>query len=153
MRPNITIVEHVYYTSKMGPPITASSRYTANCKSEETPSVQPMVVGEAWVPVPLGWLSHVGCVHIENQEGKHFDRIPTPEERQLISQRIVDVAFTEPVDLSQLTMHDPEPSPPEPRVYVPPFGGSARFYTEHAKVLHLRCRSGDARVLVTLFPE
>lgn len=140
----ITVVEHVYYQDGEGQPIAISNGWSRTLTSiDSQPYSRHLKVTEDWTPLDLGWLkdSPISLIILSNEEGKNLERNPTLAEREAISKRIVEVAYTGSHDLGRI----------EPDSYFLP-GESVRLHPLTSSTIHLRCSSGTAKVNLTIFP-
>ena len=119
--------------------------HSVDCRSsillqtnDEAYSGRKLEVADCWKAIDLGWLSDTaGYISIENSEGKHFTLQPSPEEREDIAKRIVEVSFR---------------NPPQACVLVHP--GMIQFCLPVApSIVQLRCQHGKAKCRVTVFPR
>jgi hypothetical protein len=103
-------------------------------EEKEEPYSRRIVVTGEWKPVDFGWVptDKVGCVVVENLEGKHLAAYPSKEEQEDINKRVVEVSYcqdSERCDLLRpglLSIHHPSV----------------------ARNLYIRCRYGEAKVKV-----
>jgi len=92
-----------------------------------------MKVTEEWQPLDTGWIDSPSLIRIENLEGVFQQRIPTVEQRTVAAEKVVEVgrdgvayALVRPTCVERI---------------VP------------ATVLCVRCRRGEASILVTAYPR
>ena len=102
----IVVTTTITHVPPRGEPTSLAVGTARNCKSDELPYRRPsgsFVVGAEWRPLDLGWLGEgdenesgegavVGQVALYNTEGTTLEKIPTPEEREAINRRVVEVA-------------------------------------------------------------
>lgn len=112
-------------------------------KSREEHYSRRRVVGENWEDVGLGHFNtpeEIGIVLIENLEGTGLGRKPTMEEQVGIDLKVVEVSMTANSNESQLILPPPQGIP-----YV--------GLPSNVSRLMVRCRSGNARIRIHLFPR
>ena len=101
----IVVTQTITHVPPRGEPTSLAVGMARNCESDELPYRRPsgsFVVGVDWRPLDLGWLGEgdgagggeavVGQVALYNTEGTTLEKIPTPEEREAIDRRVVEVA-------------------------------------------------------------
>lgn len=131
--PRLTVLGQTYYQAPDEPPVLVEERFTVPVSGEEQVFARRLVVENEKVGIDFGWLEDVSMLVIENRGGPPRQTVPTPEEREKDSERILYVYFGE-----------------EPGIVIPP-GQSTRFSPTDAR-LYLRCPLGTTRVTYTAFP-
>lgn len=155
-RGRITVIETVYFQGPDAEPTSRECNFSNWVGTDEQPYLRRCRIGEAFKPLDLGWLSNIpiGLVCIDNHEGSFPEKLPTPQEKANAAAKVLEVSFGLSTAPQSLTMHDP-PSPPPtatvPAILVKP-GEGVRFQPAAAKNVLIRCRSGEARVTITVFP-
>lgn len=139
----ITIVDTAYHQSGGNPPTSLVSRYGYLLKSDELPYTRgSKTVGEEWTRVDLGWFSEkenegkAGLVSIQNLGGPPSNKQPTPEERVLEAERVLEVRLGQGGGVWEV----------EP-------GRHLRGQPSDAGELQVRCRKGTTRYSVVVFPR
>jgi len=141
VKARITVVEtiaHVGMDLGFTSPTGVEARWWRPVASAEQVYQRRLMAGPSWQPLDSGWIEQVGMVVVENVEGHGLQVIPTPEEKAAIAARVVELGL----------MGDE---------------GDCRDFAcvlpgEHLRLqptqpVHLRCRAGEARVVVTVYPR
>jgi hypothetical protein len=136
----VSIVETVYHQAAMEQPTSTSSRFNRFVDSEEPPYVRPAKkIGEDWTPLELSsHIKEVSFVLIQNLEGKFHLVVPTPEMRAEAKERIIEVITSENGDDNPLLVFP---------------GESLRISPYDAKLIRIRCQSGEANTKVIIYPK
>ena len=152
------VVLSVYHQQTDVQPVVVTARFSRWLTSSEQPYIRRLTLTTAWQALDSGWLEgKVGMLVIRNEEGA-FAVQPTPEERQEMAMRIIEVGLLLPSATVQLaplrTMRDPPlpPLQPLPCWIIQP-KESLQAQPANAALLHLRCQSGSARCTLYLLPE
>jgi hypothetical protein len=143
----ITVTETVYHQVAGEQPTAESNQFSRRLETSEQPYVRKIRVGEAWQPLDLGWVEQPGMVWLVNDEGRHFQTNPTPEERAAIEAKVIEVV-TKVVNAGPIAGILAEDSF---SWEVAP-GESFRGKPTDAKRVWLRCRSGTARATLRVYP-
>lgn len=125
----ITIVETVYYQRADRQPTSVCTRFSTRSDSEEQHFTRELRVGQEWQTIDFGWVKSVGMLVIVNEREK-FQVRPTPERQAEADSRLVEID--------------------NGGTWLIPPGGSHRGIP--VGELRIRCRTGEARVTVTVFP-
>lgn len=142
----ITVVEMVYFQSSGDQPIAVDSRFARDCATDEQPFTRPSFsVGEEWVSVPSAWLDEAGMLVLVNLTGRGQHVVPTPRQRQVFADAVVELGVADGVDTATYK------TAVVPFAYVPA-GESCRLSPVSFRSLRLRCRKGEARCNVTVMP-
>lgn len=137
-KPRLTVLDTIYYQAPGDDPVAFKGPFARLLESEEQPCIRKLVVGEPWQAVEGLWLSAAGLLGVRNDEGTFTGVIPTPEQRQEVAARIVEVGV---VDVERVTRF----------AFLRP-GESCRFEPADMAALRLRCQRGQAKVTVAAFP-
>lgn len=132
----LVVVETVYHQPADAEPTAAESRFGRWLTTDEQPYVRRGRIGEEWQPLVAAeacWLDQSSMVVITNQEGG-FHLQPTEQQQAEMDARVLEVGREGSVLL-----------------VVPP-GESARFQPWDLTALRVRCRSGEAKYTVAIFP-
>jgi hypothetical protein len=111
--------------------------YSKMLDSYEQVYTRRVQIGKGWELVDLGWLEESGAslVVIENLEGKGLIVNPTPDQKETIESKVLEVAYNQNSKESD---------------YVPAMGFCVR--TPSAP-LYIRCQKGKAWYRVTCIPK
>lgn len=135
-------VSTVYHQLLPGQPTGQQRQWSRPLASDQQPyGPRTLTVGEEWMPLDCGWVTDVGYVVIQNEEGKFTQTIPTEEEREAAAGKVLEVAFP------GWNANDPI----HHRWLVPPgetFSGTPSL----ASCLRIRSRSGPCRYTLTVYP-
>ena len=134
------VVDTTYHQNGRNQPTAVESTFSLDLATDEHPYQVPMTVAEEWQAVDLGWLDRCSMLVLKNLEGVFTQIIPTEEERRDALAKVVDVSFDPPRFGVDKTIH----------AYVPATA-STRMWPSGP--VHLRCQSGEARIVVFAMPE
>jgi hypothetical protein len=139
LRNVVSVVEQVYWQPALDQPQQLlESACGRELESDEQPYVRRLVVNEEWRPIDCGWIGdECGMFLLCNEEGKHLHKNPTPEQKASLDEKVVELRFDRN---------------PTCFWYILP-GESMRGCPSNAQSLFIRCRSGTARVTLTLLPR
>jgi hypothetical protein len=150
-RGRLVVVESVYHQRTGEQPIQVRpSRFERDLATAEQPYIREFRAEADWKPLETGWLDRAGHLALHNLEGSGLTSIPTPEERQGILARIVELGVLAEKDSGRRTQWSP-PAEVVPFAAVRP-GESCRLEPVNLSRLRVRCRPG-ARCVLTLLPE
>lgn len=140
IQPRLTIVETVYYQTPNTPASQVSSSFMRSLETHEQPYERKMVATEEWQPLinEQCWVKECSLILVTNEEGRYLQVNPTEEEREATAAKVLEISF----DITNLT-GDWE---------VPP-GETFRGNPRHPQALFIRCRSGEARFTLHVFPR
>ena len=139
----ITVVEHLYhYADEQSQPTSIESIFTRHLKSDEQPYIRILKLTEDWIPLDKGWVEEVGTIVIKNMEGTRYTVNPTDEERKVVESRIVEIGYHNSLSLNLATAFQ----------LVPPQESSGRITPADWFSLRVRCRSGVAKITLTVYP-
>jgi hypothetical protein len=124
----VLVVECVYYQEAGRQPVLTESRYESPCQTKGRREYE-LAVGTEWVPLLPEGSAPPGVIHLANGEKR------CPGRAGSVPPRTVWLA-----------------SAGAPPLLLPP-GESMRLRSLVPRGLRLRCSEGEAKVLVTLFPE
>jgi hypothetical protein len=149
----LTVVGQAVHQSGDAEPAAAEFRFERRLLTSEQPFVRRCQVGEQWQPLPQSWLAEASYMVLTN-ERPTFAVNPTAEQQAEADARVVEIGFVPPPEAEARTMHSPA------RAAVGPFAAMLVRPGEQQPItpvslagVRLRCRSGTARCVVTLFPE
>jgi len=117
--------------------------------------VRKATVGESWQPLPDGWLKEAGMLLITNEKVRWAAQ-PTAEERAAAEAKVLEVGMavvgpsTSSPALNQ-AIENLKPGYIQPFALVRP-GESVRLEPVDLATLRLRCRMGESRITVSVFP-
>jgi hypothetical protein len=137
----LTVVEqivHFNHRSQRLYPI--SSAYSHSLATSEQPYERPLVATEEWQPLDCGWIKGCSALYLHNEEGTNLQAFPSDEEARDIAARVIEVAF------------DHAGVPPFNSWIIRP-GMTMRATPSDPRSLMVRCRKGEARFMLCLFPE
>lgn len=91
----ITVVDKFYFEPAGGKSRLFETKFWHDLKSIEQLWERSCIGNETWKQLDLGWLNGqpVGMIVIENNEGKFYDKNPTPEERLAVAARVLHLAI------------------------------------------------------------
>jgi hypothetical protein len=150
----LAVVATVYHVPQDDEPVSVQYQFDRSVRSDEQTYTRRVKIGEQWTPLDHGWVEQAGMVVVSNDEGRFLKANPTIEEKAETSLKIIEIAVVAIMTSEKnRTMHSP---PRLPDVTVP-FGLVYPGETTHltpldVKTLRLRCRSGTARVSLTVIP-
>jgi hypothetical protein len=173
----IVVVENVYHQSAEGlNPTHVYPRYTQFLTTDEQPYLRHTKVEEEWVALDTGWLKECSLIVIENMEGSFPFFNPTPEQVAEAVKKVIEIGFSSDLEEVQRamvkvevdphtgrkmgrTMHSPTREEQakqgvmefEAQLIIPPLQ-SQRIIPISPRKIHLRCRSGVAKVSIAAFP-
>lgn len=132
----ITVVELISHQrvtlGERSPPV--DSKYWRELKHSDQPYQRSYTVTEDSKPLDIGWAREwpngIGMIHIANIEGAFSQTIPTQAEKDALAVRIVEVGS-------------------DWLIYP---GESMRGVPSSPNILNVRCRSGSAKITVTVYP-
>ncbi len=88
----LTVIETVYHQTTTAEPDSIESRFERELISDEQPYRRTTKVGEDWTPLDFGWIEEVGMIVIQNNEGKGLTKIPTPEEKEELAAKVLEIS-------------------------------------------------------------
>lgn len=144
-RPRLTIVETISHQQPNGQPTSVDSRFGRYLQSGEEPYTRKVMVTQNWEPLDCGWLDEASIVSIVNNEGRFTQVQPTQEQRELVEARIVEIGCRP--ELSE------DARPYATFGLVRPGESYRGEPAVSLKSLMIRCRSGQAKCTITIFPK
>jgi hypothetical protein len=155
LRGRLVVVESVYHQRTGEQPIQVRpSRFERDLTDPEQPYVREFRADSEWKSLDNGWIEESGQLVLHNLEGSGLTAIPTPEERQAILDRVVELGVAIPTEDDGRRTQWSAPRPPWPVAtfaWIRP-GESCRFEPYQVSMIRVRCRPG-AKCLLTLLPE
>lgn len=137
----LVAVRMLYHQRPGQQPTGTESRWSRQLRTDGDVYTRPMKAGEAWQEIDTGWVERVAMLGIENREGHFTQVIPTPEERLAAEAKVLEIGVLLPGT-----------SEPYPVLLVPV--REAHDYTPvHLGGWFVRCRSGEAKCVLTVIPE
>ncbi len=133
----ITVVGQACHQGEDGQIMPAGRQFSRRLQTDEQPFVRRGRAGEDWQPLPTGWLSQAGFLVLTNDEGVGMQVQPTEAERRDAAGKILEVSSCD--------------GDPGAAWLVPP-GEEFRGTPADLAKVRLRCRSGECRYTLTLFP-
>lgn len=115
-------------------------------ESDEQPYIRETKVGENWMPLDRGWVAEASLLMLENKGGAPRNTKPTAEEGEEDKGRVIDVAIAS----KAATVNSPE----ELVLFsfiVP--GTSIRWSPPDLAAIRVKCRQGDTRIAISLYPR
>jgi hypothetical protein len=154
----ITVVGNVYYQQGPEQPTSVESRYSFTVNTEEQPYQRiRLKVTEEWRPMESGWVQPQQCslMLLQNLGGGPFSTNPTEEEAKEEAERVVEIGFMAPVTVDRnRDMHSPKLPKQIPTALFQILPGTdCRISPTDLSVLYLRCRKGETKINLTLYPE
>lgn len=138
IKARITIVGHLYFQEPGGSPTLLDHAYQVNVDSDEQPFTRKFKVGQEWRKLDLGWNEDPSMIEISN-EVPFLSQQPTEEERKEIKSRVLEMGVATDDDILLQ--------------WLIPVGDWLRFVPYAAGNLRIRCRCGEAIVILTVFPK
>jgi hypothetical protein len=135
--PRLTITESVYHQVPGDNPIHIPAGFSVNLTTDEQPFIRKLKVGESWQGLPECWLTECSQIIIVN-ELPHFATNPTLEQKQELAAKIVEISF-----LAKNT----------DGLWLVPPGQSFRGLPSNLQALRFRCKQGETRCTVAIFPR
>jgi hypothetical protein len=151
----LTVVGQAVHQSGDAEPAAAEFRFERRLLTSEQPFVRRCQVGEQWQPLPQSWLAEASYMVIAN-ERPTFAVNPTAEQQAEADARVVEIGFVPPLEplAEPRTMHSPARAVASPFDCILVRPGEQQPLTPSSLArVRLRCRTGAARCVVTLFPE
>lgn len=135
----LTVITNIHHEHRGEAPRTIPASYSRLLKEKEEPYQRRFKVTEKWAPVDLGWFdpTHVGCIVIENLEGRGRLVHPTEEDRIATEAKIVEVSYHKDSAACDLI----RPGQPDIR------------WPSDASKLYVRCQSGDANCRISVISK
>lgn len=134
--PRLTAVKTFHRTVHGQQPESIPVQYERPLTSAEDVYRRHLSCGAEWAVVNLGWLQGqpVGLLSVENLAGQYLQVNPTDEERDATARQVIEIGF----------------SPDGPACLLIPPGES--FEGTPTGDVFVRCRSGETRFALTVFP-
>lgn len=140
MRSRLTVVDTVFWQGPDGQPTAAETRFGRWLESGKAPHVRSLQVGERWQPIDPGHLRAASAVVVANDGGEVPSVNLTPEQEREAAEKVLEFGSWQMQDV-------------QPFVFAPiPPGESARLPDPPLSQLAIRCRKGQTRCTVYLFP-
>lgn len=140
VKSRLVVVETTYFQPESGSPYAVEARYGRVLSSDEQMFTKTCKVGQEWIPAPSGWLEgQVGLLVISNEEGKSRQTYPTEKEVAATQEKVLEIGF-------------------DTGNYVQVFGQilpgeDMRLHPVNMQALRLRCRKGEVKSVVSVFPS
>lgn len=143
-RSRLTVVENIYFQNPNEQPTVLENSFGCWIDAIEQPYLRRTKIGESWEQLEAGWLAKekVGMLVIRNDEGKFPTTYPTDQERKIVESRVIEVFYRG---------GSPPVLTPSACFIIPP-GESIRVQPVNLANLSIRCRSGEARYTLAVFP-
>jgi len=140
VRDRITMVMHIHHQHQGEQPHSVEGITEQWLQGTEQPYPRRTTVTDQWKPLDLGWLSveDAGMLVVENLEGRNPQRRISKEEQAQIDLKVVEVGRGE--------------NDKELRLLCPP-KGALPVSANSLAGLKIRCRSGSAQCMITVFPR
>ena len=141
MKDRLTVVSMIYHQQGDQEATLEEIRYVRTLKTEDEQPYQrtSLKVGTEWKPlIPKGcWVEKPGMILVQNHEGEWFPVTPTPEELAEVMNRTLEIGETVyPVN-----------------TWLIPPKEAFHGYPSSSSDLYIRCKAGEARYSITVFPE
>lgn len=135
----LTVIMNIHHEHRGEPPRTISVGYSRMLNEKEEPYQRRFNASDQWLPIDLGWVApeKVGCVVIENLEGRHRLVHPTDDERAAISGKVLEVSYSK--NSAECDLIQP--------------GGADVKWPASATNLYLRCQNGAASCRVSVLSK
>lgn len=145
MRSRLTVLDTVYWQGE-GEPQAAESRFGRWLACGDAPFVRGLRVGERWQPIDPGHVAAASAILVVNDGGEVSPVNLTPEQEAEDAAKVLELGVYPP---GHWELQKVEPVIVSP---IPP-GESARLPNPPLSQLAIRCRRGQTRCTVYLFPE
>lgn len=90
----ITVVENIYFQRRGEDPSQCGKNFELTLETKEQPYDRDLTINEEWKLLDLGWLKeNTKLLWIFNKEGKFLATIPTKEEKEIVSKKVIEVFF------------------------------------------------------------
>lgn len=132
----LSVIGAVYYETADAQPEGAHYAFSRELETDDQVYKRNLTATKEWRPLDCGWLDDCSMLVIVNNEGK-FTVNPTDEEQEEASEKVLEVCYDYTTSYYWLI----------------PVGESMQAYPSDASKLFIRCRSGDAKFTVHLFPR
>lgn len=132
----LTVITNIHHEHRGESPRTIPVGYSRSLLEKEEPYQRRFNAKPEWAPVDLGWFdpAKVGCIVIENLEGKSALVNPTEEERAEIDAKVLEVSYSKNSSECDL---------------IPPRAADIKWPADATK-LHIRCQSGTASCRISI---
>lgn len=164
--PKVVVVSRVHHRDVDGKVKFVTSRFARELTSVEDCVIRRVVVGEEWVKVDTAWVSPAGYMFIENQGGKPYQVIPTPEQMEEARSRIIELGYVAvPIPVLPEGRSPPRTQWDKPREILPitmtpriePMweivpGESMQGKPTPGRDIYMRCRNGQVTVNIMALP-
>lgn len=150
----LVITGTAVYRRSGSPAVVCGQPYGVPLVTDEQPWRREFAAREDWQPLDCGWLAGkpVSLLCLENHGGPPRNTRPTPGEMAEELARVVELAVDpNPADGGCRTMHDPPDIPPAAFASVAP-GRDLRLQPAGHERFRVRCRAGEARCVLYLYP-
>lgn len=136
VKDRLVVTTAVYHQPFREQPVSVASRFVRELETNEQAFVRRRVIDEEWQLLDCGWINRVASyLLLVNEEGKHRQTIPTPEELADTAERVIEVSH------NKLEAH---------WLILP--GASMQGTPVNLHHLFLRCCKGTARLSIFLVP-
>lgn len=135
-----------YHQCPNGQPGGMQHRYSQQLASDDPPFTLPtLILKEEWQRLPCGHVDNVGAISIRNDEGTFPITIPTDQERDEMSWRVIEIAAApKGYPLGQLCRHAV--------IVRPGCSQILEFSSGDPQTIWIRCRRGTARCWLMVVP-
>jgi hypothetical protein len=135
----LTVTQSVNHEHRGEPPKSVVVGYSRTLEYKEEPYQRRFSVPGTWTPIDLGWMpsDKVGCVVLENLEGRSHLVNPTDEERKEIEAKVLEVSYHQDSKACDL---------------IRP-GASDIKWPSDASKLYVRCQSGTASCRISVISK
>lgn len=135
---HLTVRETIYHYRQGRNPTAIEVVFFKKLKTKGQPYPRERTIGEEWEPLAdkSCWIEKPSMVVIENREGIFPTVNPTDEERQTASEKIIEYGFKDCIGCFTV-----QPASTE------------RFCPSSFENLMIRCRKGEAEIVITILPE
>lgn len=144
-----TITERIYYQVVGEEPKDVEHSFSIESvtQGEEPYGPRKQVATEEWQPLNLGHLSDlpISQISIINKEGFFTQRIPSEKQKAEVSGKILEICSVE-------TIENPAIKDPSSYAWLVQPKASHRGCFADPTSLRIRCKSGTAKYVITVFP-
>lgn len=132
----LTVIVNIHHEHRGEPPRTIPVGYSRKLSEKEEPYQRRFNAKPEWTPIDLGWFdpAKVGCVVIENLEGKAALVNPTEDEQAEIDAKVLEVSYSKNSKECDL---------------IPPGAADIKWPADATK-LCIRCQSGTASCRISI---
>ena len=131
----IVVIENIYHQVTGEQPMCVESRYTKHLDTEEQVYQRRLVVDQKPRLLDLGWVEIPAMIHVQNEEGRNLQVVPTEEELEEIKLKDIILSYTDYWE-----------------GFIIPPGESQKFIPTGTSSLIIRSNHDKAKCTITVYP-